>query len=123
MFEEKWIEWWVKSQPEWRGVDEWPLLRDDTTVGDWGHLSSGGKDGLFLIVLSLGWWVHAQGSAVNSKVEDAIADVSWVMRHLVTLLATGDDVGDDSPSATPTSSRTKRPRPSKGGLPRKRIRG
>ena len=57
-FEAQWIQWWSGAQPKGRDVGRWPFSQGETT-GDWGKLLSGGKDGLFLIVMSLGWWAHA----------------------------------------------------------------
>ena len=92
-------------------------------MGDWGQLSSGGKDGLFVIVVSLAWWVHAQGSvADDSKVDNAISDVSWVMRHLITSLIADEAARDTPPPDMPTEPQTKHSQPLKTG-PRKRVCG
>ena len=50
-------------------------------------LSGGGKDGIFLIVMSIGWWAHAHDRAVDSKLDAAIGDVSWVIKQLVASLS------------------------------------
>ncbi|KAI0083031.1 hypothetical protein BDY19DRAFT_871156, partial [Irpex rosettiformis] len=54
----EWKAWWLGLQPSWRGGKMWPLpqvvaAQDDV---DWGALRRGGCNGLFLAVLSLGWW-------------------------------------------------------------------
>ena len=64
----------------------WPFSQDEAVIRDWGQLSLGSKDGLFLVVMTLAWWVHAQDPVVDSKLYDAISDVSWVMNHLITSL-------------------------------------
>ena len=37
----------------------WPFAQEED-AGDWGDLPNGGKDGLFLVVLSLGWWIDVR---------------------------------------------------------------
>lgn len=59
-FEDEWIDWWGINQPMWREANRWPFLMDDSYTEDWrswGDLVEGGKYGLFLVVLSLGWWI------------------------------------------------------------------
>ena len=72
----------------------------DAGGGDWGCLPDGGKDGLFLIVVSLGWWIGGQHPSMESKVWDAIEDVTWVIGRLISCLA-ADDLS--SPVIPPTS--------------------
>ena len=60
-FEDVWVEWWATAQLEWRDTTSWPFSTGGVIAGDWGTtLSSGGKNGLFLVVMTLGWWAHAQ---------------------------------------------------------------
>ena len=98
---------------------------------DWGDLPNGGKDGLFLVVVSLGWWIHAQDATKDSKVDDAIVDVTWVLVSLLSADATNPDSDSDSDSdsgsaldsrvpSSPTQS-VKRARPVKVGRPSKRT--
>lgn len=106
-------------------------MREDVVrQQDWGDLPNGGKDGLFLVVVSLGWWIHARGATKGSKVDDAIADVTWVIDNLVSLLsanATTPDSDSDPGSALdsrmPGSSTQprKRAKPVKVGVPSKRT--
>ena len=107
-FEEHWVQWWSAAQPEWRDTERWPFLQDGT-AGDWGRLSSGGKDGLFLVVVSLGWWVHARDPAADCKLDAAISDVSWVLEQLITSLSADAIASDSSPDTPVTSSRLRRP--------------
>lgn len=82
------MKWWSAAQPGWRDTRSWPFLQgeDEAIAQDWGQLSLGGKDGLFLVVVTLAWWVHARDPAVNSKLDDAVSDVSWVISRLITSL-------------------------------------
>ena len=104
-FEDKWIQWWTKIQPEWRDTENWPFPQDDATEEDWGHLLEGGKDGLFIVVVSLGWWIHARVLLEKSKVADAIIDVSWVITNIVSRLSTDVTTSNSPPAPSPTPQR------------------
>lgn len=127
-FEDNWVQWWSSIQPEWRrGTGDLPFVQEDATgQQDWGKLPTGGKDGLFLVVISLGWWIHVRG--LSSKVNDAIADVTWVIDNLNTFLSTGatfnsdPDSDSDSDPIPPPPSQKKRPKRGKVGPPPKRTR-
>ena len=74
-FEDLWVQWWATAQPEWRDTKNWPFSQYEIS-GDWGtKLSGGGKDGIFLVVMSIRWWAHAQDRAMDSKLNAAIGDV------------------------------------------------
>ncbi|KAI0757900.1 hypothetical protein BC629DRAFT_1263906, partial [Irpex lacteus] len=54
---EAWKSWWQQLQPEWRGTT-WPpsqVLAAEPS-SDWATLNRGGCNGVFMVVLSLGWW-------------------------------------------------------------------
>ena len=94
-FEDSWVQWWSASQPKWRDTRHWPFAREDAVEQrDWSVLSGGGKNGLFLVVVSLGWWIHKRDPSKDSKVDDAIADVAWVIDNLVSFLSS--DLDSDS---------------------------
>jgi len=120
-FEGLWVGWWSAAQPKWRNATTWPILRDEAVIQEWGQLSQGGKDGLFLVVMSLAWWIHAQHSVPSSKLSDAITDVSWVLDHLIISLSV-EVTTRDSPPAIPPPSNTKRSNSVRAGNPRKRAR-
>ena len=104
-FEDVWVEWWSAAQPEWRDTASWPFSTDEIIAGDWGTaLSSGGKDGLFLIVMSLRWWAHARTEATDSKLDAAISNVCWVMKNLVASLSADAITRTPSPDPIVTSS-------------------
>ena len=100
-FEEQWVEWWSVCQPEWRDTDCWPFPQEDTVGCDWGDLPDGGKDGLFLVMVSLGWWIYARDPAEDSRVDDIISDVTWVIDGLVSLLTTETSSLHSSPDPPP----------------------
>ena len=100
-FEEYWVEWWRTIQPWWQDTESWPFAQEDG--GDWGDLLNGGKDGLFLVVLSLGWWIDIQDPSEESKVDDAVEDVTWVIDNLVAFLW-ADAVNPDSSTSVELDS-------------------
>ncbi|KAF9784043.1 hypothetical protein BJ322DRAFT_977808, partial [Thelephora terrestris] len=86
-FEDMWVLWWSAIQPKWRDTQSWPFVQEDAAGRGWGSLHKGGKDGLFLIIVSLGWWIHARDPSETSKVDDAISDVAWVVNNLISFLS------------------------------------
>jgi len=99
------------------------VRRGSSRQRDWDDLPNGGKDGLFLIVVSLGWWIHVLGPSEDSKIDEAIEDVTWVIGKLVSLLA-ADAANPDSDSggAGESAELKKRSKPVKIGPPSKRAR-
>lgn len=87
-----WISWWKGLQPPWRSTEEWPLLRDSQVVDGWDKILVGGKDGLFVVMMTLSWWISesARGVGGGSELKEAITDVSWVVSNLVSVLSSGD---------------------------------
>ena len=67
-------------------------------AGDWGKIPNGGKDGLYLVMVSLGWWINAHDPLKESMLDDAIADVTFVVDSLVSFLAREAN-GDDEPGS------------------------
>lgn len=116
------MKWWSASQPEWRDTTTWPFVQEEAEQRDWGNLPNGGKDGIFLAVVSLGWWIHVRDSSKDSKVDEAVADVTWMIDHLIGFLSANAtaDGSDSEPELDPPPQR-KRTRPVKVGPPRKRT--
>ena len=120
---EKWVLWWKKIQPSWRDLDNWPGQPDDVDGNDWGCLLNGGKDGLFVVIVSLGWWILAQDPADNSTLLTAIKDVDWVINGLISSLSTPSMSSPDPPlSPSPSSKRSATTAAFKVGPPKKRPR-
>ena len=131
-FEAEWVKWWSAAQPSWRDTGSWPFKRVGA-AGDWGKIPNGGKDGLYLVMVSLGWWINAHDPSKESMLDDAIADVTFVVDSLVSFLAREAN-GDDEPGSesepepepslnTPSPAPPKKRRQSvKIGPPRKRPR-
>ena len=53
----------------------WPVLRSKSKVGTWNDLLIGGKDGIFVVVMTLSWWIHKKKDK-GSKLTEAMTDVS-----------------------------------------------
>ena len=119
MYEDEWVQWWTKAQPDWRSIETWPFPKDDPGTEDWGSLFSSGKDGLYIVVMSLSWWAHALDPAVDFKIYDAVSDVSWVMEQLIISLTDDDTFLDSSPSTSPFLPPTKCRQSFKVGPPKK----
>lgn len=102
-FETSWIKWWKAVQPQWRDTQNWPFEKDDATGKDWGNIPNGGKDGIFVIVISLAWWVSAPGSSGGSKLNEALDNVTWVINCLIRYLSTNATASDSPPATTPES--------------------
>ena len=85
-----WRSWWEILQPHWRSVDVWPFSRDvSDSTADWACLLQGGSNGLYLVVVSLGWWVVAASKVIEEKptewtqTSEAMVDVDWVLGQLL----------------------------------------
>ena len=125
----------------------WPLSQGSSTLGSWDEIIVGGKDGLFVVVVSLSWWIlkRAEGEDEdedgNSQLGEAVQDVRWVLENLASVLAAEDhglqtpsgrcspssaENGCPSPSCSgsesPTKSKRRRDHPTKTGPPNKRRR-
>jgi hypothetical protein len=122
-FEDMWVQWWTAAQPEWRDTSCWPFSQGEV-AGDWGRLLGGGKNGLFLVVMSLGWWTNSRDPAVASRLDAAIRDVCWVTKQLVASLSARVISRDASPGPSVGPSRPRRQRVDSGNVqpPKKRAR-
>ncbi|PPQ96657.1 hypothetical protein CVT26_010321 [Gymnopilus dilepis] len=77
-----WRQWWMAMQPDWRSRDpSWPPSRDAPEGSHWPKFTHSGPNGMFLLILSLGWWgrLVANGSGDVLEYETALDDVLWVL--------------------------------------------
>lgn len=110
--------WWSAAQPKWRDTSDWPLVQENADGRDLGSLADGGKDGLFLAVVSLGWWILARDTSQDSRVHEAIRDVTWVIGELISHLSVAATTDSDTMESSILPSapvRGKRPTPTKIG--------
>ena len=123
-------------QPDWRPAEEWPLDRSiDPTGKDWGALIRGGNNGLYLAIVSLGWWVIGASKCSNERPVDlqdldmVLADVDWTLSHVLAQARGLTEEAPPSPnysadSFTHSPPSLKRPAdPPTSTLPMKRRRG
>ena len=78
------MKWWTAILEQ---VDLAPFAREEDIEREWYDLPNGGKDGLYLVVLSLGWWINARDRTKSSKVDEVIEDVAWVIDALIEFLS------------------------------------
>ena len=120
-----WLEWWKGCQPDWRkdahsdweSESCWPFSQDLEGIGDWERFLHGGKDGLFLVIISIAWWIHATGDSEDPVLDSVIADVSWVVKHLIFTLSSPSSLPLPLSPTSPLSSSS----PSTPCLPRKQA--
>ena len=85
-YRELWVCWWTSLQPPWRHMTNWPLPRSSSTDGPWNDLLIGGKDGLFVIIMTLSWWINKsanKGVGCSLQLKEAVADMSWVLSKFI----------------------------------------
>ena len=83
-FAPAWQAWWVSVQPACRRPTDgtWPALRVlPDSKSDWDTVWRGGPCGLFLVIITLAWWLSAAAEVGGTlkDVYDAIEDVIWVL--------------------------------------------
>ena len=83
-----WNAWWLAIQPGWRG-SEWPLSKDipaDSGDDIWATLHRAGRNGIFLVIITLAWWLAVSVEAADAldDLKRAVDDVEWVLSHSVT---------------------------------------
>ena len=123
-------------QPDWRPAEEWPLDRNIDPAGkDWGALIRGGNNGLYLAIVSLGWWVIGALKCSNERPVDlqdlnmVLADVDWTLGHVLAQARGLTEIAPPSPNYSADSSTQSPPSlkrladPPVDILPMKRHRG
>jgi hypothetical protein len=94
VYDEQWWRWWANVQPRWRTEDRGRpgrFLRDaypEPTTRNWGELRHPGPNGALNFVASLYWWgkrvVGSGGQEDRESWADAVQDVKWILRGLLT---------------------------------------
>ena len=70
----------------------------------------GGSNGLYLVVVSLGWWVVAASKVIDEKpaewtqTSEAMADVDWVLGQLLAQANRSSQTQKRAPSVVPSLS-------------------
>ncbi|KAJ6490425.1 hypothetical protein C8R47DRAFT_977341, partial [Mycena vitilis] len=78
-FIEKWQGWWKSINPSWRLQDGVLVKKSE---GAWDVMRKPGSNGFLGVLACLKWWREEKGS--TSEWADALADVTWVLRTLLT---------------------------------------
>ena len=85
LFVTTWKNWWTGLQPNSRreGDTSWPLARVlPEDCDEWMKVNRGGCNGLFMVLMTLSWWLTEVGDGDTAEVFDAIRDVVWVCQTL-----------------------------------------
>lgn len=80
-----WWKWWAELQPASRSAED-PLLmpRQIPDDGQWLEAMKGTNNGLYMVLVALGWWaqgVQFAGQDMKAWVQ-ATADVIWVVEQM-----------------------------------------
>ncbi|KAI9064963.1 hypothetical protein FKP32DRAFT_1568831, partial [Trametes sanguinea] len=94
--------WWSTLQPQARGVTSdghHKRPAPPLPVEEWEGLRKGGPNGLFLVLLALGWWITA---ARGQRVEydgafKVVEDFIWVLENLIIADAAGSERDGSGP--------------------------
>lgn len=86
VFANQWRQWWIVLQPPERvpaTPERWPLLRPTDNNLDWQRTLRGGRNGLFIVILTLVWWSAAVSTTTERhEFESALEDVDWVFEEM-----------------------------------------
>lgn len=80
-----WWSWWKTLQPAWRALSLTQDLRG-TRGFDWSQTRKGSQNGLFTVILTLGWWLLGIKNGSGSGMEGCMAavnDVAWVLDQMI----------------------------------------
>ena len=82
-FASSWRKWYITMQDSERG-DKWPLAKDDDRTYNWTELTKGGRNGFFMLLLTLVWWQKALRTPAEHKEFDVVLDeVDWALTRIV----------------------------------------
>jgi hypothetical protein len=113
-----WWSWWISLQPSWREGET--VCKAIPTDVDWSQLMEGGPLGIALIVMTLAWWLAAEGdnakAFANSRLAAAIADITWVLEQLVLTLERHPMPSASTSNSAPASKASK-PKSKRAGSP------
>ena len=73
-------------QPDWRSQDtNWPPSHEIPPGQPWSKIAFTGPNGVFLLIISLGWWgkMVAAGNANEAEFEAAVGDLTWVLSNII----------------------------------------
>jgi len=75
--------WWNNIQPQWRLQPDGSYSTACPADENWSALRKGGSSGLYLVVVSLSWWIAAvTQSGGDSAVWILVDDFIWVLQQI-----------------------------------------
>ena len=76
------LDWWLTIQPTTR--KEWPPVNDSLPSDfSFNYFNHGGPNGVFLMILCLGWWANALTPGMNfTDFELVVGDVQFVFEQI-----------------------------------------
>lgn len=96
-------------QPHFRGDEPRAMSRVAQPSIEWSQLSKGGPNGIFVVLIAMGWWFLAVQVA-NSDFDDfhhALADVQWALEQTKSFNNSAKRAREaDDESAAPTTSKS-----------------
>ncbi|KAF4605767.1 hypothetical protein EYR40_004557 [Pleurotus pulmonarius] len=103
--------WWAHLQPAARlpkdcdtdWVDCSAFLRDELEDGAWVELYRGSTNGIYGVMICVGWWLEAAGKELDPSFDILVEDISWVLNVFLTLPAPQPE--PKKPSSRPNSRR------------------
>lgn len=88
----EWSKWYHGMQPGWRT----DLSQDIAANADWSSLAKGGNNGLYVPVLSIGWWIFALHKGdLSAECVAALEDVRWVFDQIGKYLTSKKRLADE----------------------------
>ncbi|KDR77387.1 hypothetical protein GALMADRAFT_1326101 [Galerina marginata CBS 339.88] len=74
-------DWWMAMQPAWRNLGG-QLVRGIPQGESLQALRKGGTAGIYVVVVSLSWWLKAQNAERDVEAWALVDDLSWVIQEL-----------------------------------------
>jgi len=72
--------WWIAIQPKWRLADDGSFIYSMLAGEDWHSLHKGSSSGLYIIVITLSWWVKTLTlDDSHIHIWTAVHDITWVI--------------------------------------------
>lgn len=94
------VTWWMHLQPLWRANDgDLPHAIYTCDEGDWGGLIKSGKNGLFLVLLSMAWWARGT-KRVPPMWVTLVVDITRALESMAMVASTRQQTGTSKASAS-----------------------